>query len=400
LPFPAFQHDTRGVTANRSKDRRRWGSWLLLAGVLLLVGAPVAAIAQEQALGGKFRTGDEVVVAADETVAGDLYASAGTVRIEGTVEGDLVAAGGQVEISGEVGGDVLVGSGSVDISGDVGGDVRAGAGQVTVGGSIGEDLLVAAGQVTIMSSGSVGEDFVFGAGRATMDGRIEGDVLGATGNYSRGGTVGGTEDVTITRPAEEREPTFGDRVLGAVRRFIALFAVAALLLWLLPWSIQGTAKTLRERPVTSLGFGALGLFGSIAAVVVTLIAVILLAILLGLLTLGELVALIIFAWIVAIIVFAFLLYVVMGYVAHAAVGIAVAGLGPGRRPTSGARRWALLGVGLLVVVIVTSIPVVGGWFGFLIALFGLGAFMLAANARRRPTAAPSTPPPPMPMPST
>jgi cytoskeletal protein CcmA (bactofilin family) len=365
---------------------------LLLAGVLL-IGAPVIAVAQEQALGGKFRSGDSVVISAGETVDGDLYATGETVRIDGTVEGDLVAAGGSVDVTGEVGGDVLAGSGTVDISGDVGGDVRVGAGDLTIAGSIGEDLLAGAGQVTITSSGTVGEDFVFGAGRVTMNGRIEGDVLGGTGSYSRGGTVGGSEDVTINE--REEEPTFGDRVLGAARRFVSLLAVAALLLWLLPWSIEGTAQTLRERPAASFGFGALGLSGSIVAIGAVMIGTALLAIILGLLTLGELVVLATSASIVAIIVFVFLLVIVLAYLAPAAVGMAVAGLA--LEQAWATRRWLLLVLGVLVVVIVTSIPVLGGWLGFVIVVFGLGAFLLTANARRRRTQ--PLPPPPMPAPA-
>jgi hypothetical protein len=55
----------------------------------------------------------------------------------------------------------------------------------------------------------------------------------------------------------------------------------------------------------------------------------------------------------------------------------------------------LLALGLLSVVIVTSIPVVGGWFGFFIVLFGVGAFLLTVRARRR--TAETLPPPPMPV---
>ena len=392
---PVDSDQNRRVTADRSSRPKRL---LLLFAGLLLIAAPVAAVAQEQALGGKFRSGDEVIVSTGETVAGDLYAASGTVRIDGTVEGDLVVAGGTVEVDGRVEGDVLAACGGLHISGEVGGDVRVGAGDVTVAGSIGEDLVTGAGQVAITSSGTVGEDLVFGAGEVMMDGRIDGDVLGATGSYTRRGTVGGTEDVSIGE-REEREPTFGERALGALRRLIALAVVAGLLLWLFPWSIEATATTLRRRPWASLGFGAIGFGGLIVAVFAILIAAILLALILGLLTLGELVAFVIFTCTVAIIVLAFVVVVVFAYVAPAAVGMAVASLA--RMPTDGARRWAALAAGVLAVVIVTSVPVIGGWLGFLIVIFGFGAFLLAANARRRRTTAtpPAPPPPPMPLPT-
>jgi len=71
------------------------------------------ALAQQTELGGKVRSGQEVVVASGETVQGDLIASAGTVRIDGRVDGDLVASGGQVTVAGTVTG------GSRDVLGGV-----------------------------------------------------------------------------------------------------------------------------------------------------------------------------------------------------------------------------------------------------------------------------------------
>jgi hypothetical protein len=74
-----------------------------------LVSVPAAAAAQQTELGGKVRSGREVIIPASETVRGDLVATGGTVRVDGRVDGDLVASGGQVIVAGTVGGDVLVG---------------------------------------------------------------------------------------------------------------------------------------------------------------------------------------------------------------------------------------------------------------------------------------------------
>src|SRR6478609_6923732 len=53
--------------------------------VALLATLTGVAIAQG-VLGEKFRSGDTVTVAAGETVPNDLYAFAGTVRVDGTVD--------------------------------------------------------------------------------------------------------------------------------------------------------------------------------------------------------------------------------------------------------------------------------------------------------------------------
>jgi hypothetical protein len=339
-------------------------------GLLVLVGSSVALA--QGLLGGKFRTGDQIVVPQGETVEGDLYASGRTIRVEGIVDGDLLVTGGEVDVTGEVTGDLVAGSGNVEISGRVGGDARVGAGQVTVGGSVGEDLVVGAGQVTITSSGEVGEDFVFGTGRTILDGQVSGDVLGSTGTYERRGSVGGTERVNIREPP--REPTLGDRLLGGLRRLVSVLIVGALLLWLAPRFIDGSAEVLRRRPLASFGVGALSLVGSVVLAFLVIIVAVLVGIPFGMLGLGGLFAILLFAALLSLVVLAFLLVVTLAFVAPVVVGLAI-----GRlllRDGSAIRRWVALLLGVLVVVVVSSVPVVGGWIGFLIALFGLGAVVL------------------------
>ena len=373
---------------DHTRHARRW----ILAVVLVVLGVPAVALAQDQLLGGKFRTGNEVVIPADEEVSGDLYASGGQIRIEGTVQGDLVATAGTVSVTGEVGGDVIAGGGTVEISGEVGGDVRAGAGTVTVDGSIGEDLLVGAGTLTVSSGGEIGEDLVFGTGSTTLAGRVVGDVLGSTGGYDRTGEIGGTEDVRIDEGGVLEEPTAADRVLDAVRRFVVLLVIGTLLLGIAPSVVERPAAALRGRPWASLGIGAIGIVGIVAAFFAIILAMIVLSLLFGLITLGELVGLIVFTGIVALVLLVFLVYVVFAYLAHLVVAMWLGRLAFGGE--SRGQRWAALALGVFVVVVLTSLPAVGGWLGFLIVLFGLGAILIALNSlRRRPTETPLPPPP-------
>ncbi len=345
-------------------------AWLVLGGMVVILGSSVA-LAQESRLGGKIRAGGEVVVPADETVDGDLYATGGQVRIDGTVEGDLVAGAGQVQVTGEVVGDMLIGSGNVDISGQVGGDARLGAGQVIVSGSVGEDLVVGSGQATVTSSGSVGEDFIFGTGQTTLDGDVAGGVLGTTGSYVRRGTVGGIEDVTIARA---REPTLADRLLDGLQRFVAILVVGALLLWLLPRVVVGGAETLRRRPWASLGVGLLGMVGFVVLVAAIILAAVLLAIGFGLIRMDDLVGITIFGTTSLLGALAFAFFLTVAFGTQAVVGLALGRLMMGSEPST--RRWTALILGVLVVAVLTSLPVVGGWLGLVIAVLGLGALIL------------------------
>ncbi|MGH2555027.1 MAG: hypothetical protein ACRDHO_04840, partial [Actinomycetota bacterium] len=89
----------------------------------------------------------------------------------------------------------------------------------------------------------------------------------------------------------------------------------------------------------------------------------------GLIRLEDLVGITIWGTGALITALGFLFFVAAGFAVQAAVGRVLGGLGT-------AQRWAALVLGVLMVVVISSLPVVGGWFGFLIALFGLGALTL------------------------
>ena len=353
---------------------------LILAVALAL--SPAAT--QQSELGGKVRSGREVTVPATETVQGDLVASGGTVRIDGRVDGDLVASGGQVIVDGTVTGDLLAAAGTTTISGQVDGDARVASGQARIEGRIGEDVLLGVGQATVASDAQIGGDLVFGAGRMQLDGAVAGSVLGSTGNYAREGSVGGSEQVNLDQPEEAQEPSLGDRAVDALRRFVSVLVIGALLLWLVPRVLRGAADAARGRPLASFGVGILGFIGTIAALALVILVTVLVAVVLGLAGLGSLTGLTVFGGLLVAAIIAFLFLLAVAFVAQAAVGLAL-----GRLLVRGGDRsfLALLGalaLGVLVVVLVAAIPVVGGVLEALLVLLGLGGLLLTAiRARRR-----------------
>jgi len=52
-------------------------------------------------------------------------------------------------------------------------------------------------------------------------------------------------------------------------------------------------------------------------------------------------------------------------------------------------------VGIAVVRVITSLPFIGGWAGFIVGIWGMGAISLALYRRLQPTLAPNIPPAPM-----
>jgi cytoskeletal protein CcmA (bactofilin family) len=381
---------------------------LIVFGAFLLLALTTSVVAGTDMLGGKLRTGDQVTVPSSETVDHDLYIAAGTVTVDGTVKGDLVAVGGTIQVNGEVDGDLLVAAGNVIVNGPVSGDVRLAAGQMSVDGSVGEDVAVVGGNLTV--AGKVGQDLIFSTGSASVQGNVTGNIAGSTGGYSRSGTVGGSEDVTQGqgRAAPTPNPTAANQVLDAIRQLVVVLLFGLLALWLIPATFRSAEATVRTRPLPSLGIGVVTCLGYIAAILALIVGMIVLTIVLALLTLGALVAIEILAAILAIFLLTLSFIVAVAFVADAVVGLA---LGRWFMPALGMRmgtdRWSDLGIlaaGAAVVVIVTSIPVIGGLVKLAVVLVGLGALTIVAwatwRAGRRapgmqpPPAAPVAPEPP------
>jgi hypothetical protein len=374
----------------------RWlrrGAALAVA-ALILVLATSLVLGKGQLLGGKLRTGDNVTVPADEKWQGDLYLLGGRVTVAGFVDGDLTVLGGQVDVTGTVTGDVLAAGGTVSIGGIVRGDVRVAGGQLTLGGTFQEDVAATGGQVTIPGSGDITGDLIVSGGQVSMSGSVGGSVEGSAGNYTSGGTVGGTEHVVVA-PSQSLPVAASEPVLDALRQFVVVFLFGALLLWLLPRGMSAAGKVLHDRPWLALGGGALAFVGYIAFVIAAVIAMILLAILFGLLQVGALVAIDLLGGLLAIGVVTFLFVLAIAFVADALVGLTVARWAASRTTagTNAGNRWqelGLLAAGAAGVVIVTSIPILGGWLKLAVILFGLGAFAVAwwQSWRSRAKAAP------------
>jgi hypothetical protein len=374
--------------------RRVVGLALGLA-VLLVVLTIGVVLAQGGELGGKLLTGSEVTIPAGETVDHDIYAFGGTVTSNGTINGDLVVAGGNIDVNGLVTGDVLATGGRISINGPVTGDVRAAGGQVSIVGDVAEDVLVTGGQVTI--GGSVGEDLIVSSGQLNLSGTVAGSAVGTVGAYAKSGSIAGTDSITVTGNQASTLAPPSNPVLDAIRQFIAVLLVAVLALWLVPRAFGVAEAQVRERPLPSFGWGIAAVIGYVVLIVVICIVAVLLAIALGLLGFGALVGIDLIGGFVLVSGITLAFIIAAGFVADAIVGLAIARAfmersGRSAAAPSGASmmsrdRWAdlgLLAIGVAIVVVLTSLPVVGGWLKLVVVLVGLGALWLAWRRSRTP----------------
>ncbi|MCV0402876.1 MAG: FapA family protein [Chloroflexi bacterium] len=361
----------------------------IIAALLLIGAAASVALAQDTALDGKLRVGETVLVPADETIDGDLYLAAGTVTMDGTVDGDLTATGGQVAVNGTVTGDVLAAGGMISIVGSVEGDLRTAGGQISISGDVIEDTLAAGGQITIASTGTIDGDLIVTGGDVRMAGAVNGSIEASGGAYERTGTVGGTENVFIGEADDDDEPSATEPLDNAVGHFVTLLVLGGLAIWLIPRAINGAESALRTRPFLSLGGGLAAIVGYIAFVIVAVLVIVILGIVFGVLSLESIAAVTVLTGIVVIGVVSFLFGMAVAFGGDIVVALLVARLaGRGGMGT----RWReliLFGIGAAVVVIATSLPVIGGIVKLGVVLFGLGALAVVAyrawRGRSRPT---------------
>ena len=187
---------------------------------VLLLSSILVATAEARTV---VRTGETVSLAADQTVEGDFYATAGTVSISGTVTEDVVVAAGQLNVNGSIGDNAFLIGGGVDVNGVTGDDLRIVAGEVTIAEPVLGDLFIMGGSINLLSTASVTGDVLLYGGEATIAGAVGGDILGTIGTLRIDAAVAGDIDVTVERL------TLGDRaaITGAVRYVSTELAVRA-----------------------------------------------------------------------------------------------------------------------------------------------------------------------------
>lgn len=385
---------------------------------------------------------DDLYVTAQEftlegTVKGDLIVFASYIFINGTVEGDLIAAGNTIVIEGTVRDDARIAGAALQLDSDavIGGDlIAASASLETKSNSVVENDIIYAGAQALLA-GSVGRDLRAGVGGLELRGEIGRNAFAEVGDMQEGtpspslyisdvkvtipnvrpgltiaesakikGNLTYTQRADIKIPASvvdgkvtRNEPVVDENTIKApptaaeraanwtfdLFRKIATLAIFGLLLvWLAPAFLKGLTEKLQTQPVPSLGWGVVAYAAFFFALLLIVVVTIIGGVLFGVLSLGGVTATII--WVSLLAIFA----LIIGFVLFTSFGaqILVAWLGGkwilGRfNPALAEHKvWPLL-LGVVIVGLLVSLPLVGWIAGFLIMFFGLGALWLWGRDR-------------------
>jgi hypothetical protein len=153
--------------------------------ISLLILLPQISLASDNQ-----KQGGNIYIGPDEVINNNFMAFGATVNIKGTVNGDVIVGGGNVEISGPVAGDVIAFGGDVKVKGPVAGNVRVAGGTIDIESKIGKNATLFGGNLIISENSEIGWNLTFGAGNADIKGKINGYLDGGGANISIGAEVG------------------------------------------------------------------------------------------------------------------------------------------------------------------------------------------------------------------
>jgi hypothetical protein len=174
---------------------------------------------------------------------------------------------------------------------------------------------------------------------------------------------------------------WGGAVLDGLREFATLFVLGLLALAIVPQASNLLIARAQERPLPAVGWGLVVLIGGFVMAFLVAVVVVLLAIFLGIITLGGLASTVLGLGFAAL-AFAFSIFMLLvSYGAKLVIAYLVGRLILAQFHYADHRIWALV-VGVLVMVLATSIPILGGLIGLAATLVGLGAMWIVLRERR------------------
>lgn len=363
---------------------------ILLAGIAFPAGAAAATFSNARTLvisdapeGNVYLTGTDVTVAAPlpadvlaaggtvtlaAPVAGDALLAGGTVSVERPIEGDLRAIGAQIVVNTSVTGDLALAGGTVTASSTaqetrvIGGTVRiTGGGERTViygadvylSGSFGGDVeVIASDSLTLLEGTAIAGSLRYDAPQEVL--------VPATALIEGGVTYTGASSYL---PTIEEAKTFA--IAGAsvflLVRIIAVLIAAALLAGLFPAFAQAVAdRALARSPGR---FALLVLLGFAVVFATPIFIFILLASFVGM-------------GIAFLLLAAYLLLLMLGYLYAGVLAGAALGRGLLKKEIV---TWKLALLGMLVLYLISTVPVVGGAITFVLFLAATGTIVVLAH---------------------
>lgn len=263
---------------------------ILLGAALLLI--PVVGIKAAKT------ANDSVFVPADEVIAGNLFALAQEITVEGAVSGDLIVAGRSITVNGRVEGDIIAAGQNIVINGEVGGNIRILGNYLAVDAIVTRNINAFGADVFIGEKTRVGWDMIIGARTARVGGQVNGSLsayvqkiffsgkvgknfdISAYGQDSgqaivldRNATVNGDLNYSAKNPADlsadaivsgqinfkqlqpEEKNIWDSWVWSRLFSFLSILFIGLIFIFIIPKHSRALLAEVKSRPLKSLIFG-------------------------------------------------------------------------------------------------------------------------------------------------
>ena len=341
---------------------------------------------------------DSVVISSDDVIDDNVYIISNRIVINGTINGDAVCIGNDITITGKIEGSVFAIGNTIEITGEVSNSVRMAGANLTISGDIGGDVIVAGDDIRLTDSAVIDRDLIFAGNSIDIDSLINDGILGIGSSVFLSSIIGDDVDLTIEQLTitsgalirgdlsytSENEAIIesGATILGGtfhdidVHRFdspkidiwwefvafLMTLITGIVLILIAPRRFKAVADSLKERPLSSLGWGAVFFFA--APIVFVLFFVTVLGIPVGILG--------IIAYLAAI------------YLSQIAVGLFLGYwlLGYFRGVDSRGMLIGAFTIGFALLTVIKLIPFIGWILWLATVVFGIGAMLMSQKTQR------------------
>lgn len=383
----------------------------------------------------------------DGRITGNLFINGSDVIVNGQVDGNLFIFGAVSQVNGPVGGSLAFMGKSLELNNHVAGSVFAMGASVVLEkqAEINHNIYFSGYNFEASPGSLVGVDASIMGYQAILKGNVGRDLFGEVSALELEGTIGRNIDIEVDAPSNDvsvfkmgpfpnsipsgirvsdqasvagklnytstseqsatiaispsqviyhplqnkKEPILWKSLLERVlRNFVTLLLLGGLVLWLLPHPFEQTTQKVRQI-LPSLGWGIVTFIVFPLVILLAGGVIIVCGTLLGIVTLSRLAMLVLWGGFLALALIVIISLILLLYLSKLVVANAV-GNWLFRRvlPTYKGHAILPLALGILLYVLLATLPLIGFMFSVLVALIGLGAIWLTYYQRKQDSTLP------------
>lgn len=318
-------------------------------------------------------------------VNNDLYIAKGNVVVDQIVNGNSFVFADEVIVTGEIGGDLFVCANKLTIDGGyIYNSLFAVANEITIKGIV-YDVYAIANKFTLDSDGFVYRDLKVSANTLNLNGKVGRDVYVTASNYNfakdNGSLIGGkleyysNSEISIPDGVVLGEVKFNresiveenvvekvfDYIFDAINLLVYTFVVLLLAIWLAPKFVNRVTNMDTKKAFVSFGIGILAPMAAIIVLFMLLIS-----------TVASTLS-----------VAGILVFIAICMSGTAFASIYFGSLFIKLVKWNGKVKFVLATlITALIIWAISQIPYIGGIFGFLVSLFGIGTLLVNTVYRK------------------